>query len=250
VTQLGGGGVGPQAVASAFALSSAQVRFFETFGFLVLPGLYADEVERIIDGFEDVFAHEQGLALDPANPYHRSRDPEYEQQTRWIVPSFLDRSDKLSWLRTDHRLDGIARGLLGSDYEYAESDGNLFNCDVYWHIDAYGATADTLHIKVFFYLDPLSHDAGALRVIPGSHHPGPYGGGLYRALALEPGQVIDAIGVGVDQVPSWTLEVEPGDAIVTNFKLLHGSFRGAVRRRLFTVNYRAADAETSSTSGG
>lgn len=225
--------------AAEFQLTPQQIARFETFGFLVLPSLFASEIQRIEEGFEEVFGNEESHTLDPENEFHNARDPRYERETRWIVPVFIDKSPKLSWLRHDFRVDGIARALLGDDYSYAESDGNLFNCDVYWHLDAYGAFADHRHIKMFFYLDPLRHDEGALRVIPGSHHIGPYTKMLRRQLTKDPKQVPDVLGLDVDQVPSFTLEVRPGDLIVSDFRLLHGSFNGRVRRRLFTVNFGA-----------
>jgi ectoine hydroxylase-related dioxygenase (phytanoyl-CoA dioxygenase family) len=203
----------------------------------VLPGLFTPEIGTIEAGFEEVFEREKATTLDPTNEFHNSRDPRYEQETRWIIPVFIDKSEKLSWLRSDDRIDAIARGLLGADYVYAESDGNTFNCDVYWHLDAYGAAADRRHIKLFFYLDPLRHDTGALRVIPGSHHPGPYTKQLRRRLVADPKNVPGVLGVGVDEIPSYTLETNPGDLVVTDFRTLHGSFNGQVRRRLFTVNF-------------
>jgi ectoine hydroxylase-related dioxygenase (phytanoyl-CoA dioxygenase family) len=230
--------------AGDFALTPQQRAWFETFGFLVLPRLFSAEMAQIHAGFEEVFAREDAQLLNPDNEYHRSRDPRYDRETRWIIPAFIDKSEQLSWIRTDSRLDAVARALLGDEYEYAESDGNLFNCDVYWHMDAYGAAADITHIKVFFYLDQLQHDAGSLRVIPGSQHLGPYTGALYRQLTKDPERVPELLGVDLDEIPSTTLEVEPGDVIVTNFRTMHGSFNGGVRRRLFTVNFRAGPSAT------
>jgi hypothetical protein len=232
-------------VAPNFEITPQQVAWFETFGYLVLPGWFADDVPRIREGFEEVFAREEAQLLDPDNEFHRTSDPKFQRETRWIIPAFLDKSDKLDWLRTDARVASIPRALLGDGFEYAESDGNLFNCDVYWHLDAYGATADTPHIKVFFYLDELRHEAGALRVIPGSHHRGPYTAALFRQLTKDPERVPELLGVDLDGIPSSTLEVAPGDVIVTNFRTMHGSFNGGARRRLFTVNFRAhiADAD-------
>ena len=220
-----------------FRLTAQQVEFFRTFGFLVLPGLFTHEIDRIAKGFEEAFATEKGIPLDPDNPYHRSRDSRFEREPRWTLPAFLERSPDLAWLREDQRLRAVAEGLLGDDYGYAESDGNLFNCDVSWHIDAYGAIANHDHIKVFFYLDPLLHDTGALRVLPGSHHGGAYTRSLRRQLIADPAKIPEIFGVDRDGVPSWTLEVEPGDVIVSDFRTLHASFNGKVRRRLFTVNY-------------
>ena len=225
---------------SDFQLAPHDVAFFETFGFLLLPGLFTEEMPRIREGFEEVFAREEAQTLDPANKLHRTSDPRYRRETRSIIPAFIDRSEKLGWLRSDPRVTAIARALLGDDYRYAESDGNLFNCDVHWHLDAYGAAADALHIKVFFYLDALRRDAGALRVIPGSQFNGAYLASLFRQVTKEPERIPENLGVGIDEIPAWTLETEPGDVIVTNFRTLHASFNGRARRRLFTVNFRAA----------
>ncbi len=223
-------------------LTPQHVAWFETFGYLVLRGWFADDMPRIREGFEEVFDREEAQLLDPDNEYHRTDDPEFQRETRWIIPAFVDRSEKLEWLRRDPRLDAVARALVGNGYGYAESDGNLFNCNVYWHMDAYGAAADAKHIKAFFYLDPLGHDSGALRVIPGSHLGGPYTAALFRQLVKDPEQIPDLLGVGIDGIPSVTLELEPGDLIVTNFRTLHASFQGGARRRLFTMNYRVAES--------
>jgi Phytanoyl-CoA dioxygenase (PhyH) len=222
----------------AFQLTPQHVVFFDTFGFLVLRGLFRDDMTRISDGFEAVFARDAAQPLDPENPFHRTDDPRYERETRWIIPGFIDRSPDLVWLRDDPRITAIAQALVGDGYGYAESDGNLFNCNVYWHVDAYGATSDARHIKVFFYLDALQRDAGALRVVPGSHLRGQYTGALYR-LMKDPPKMPQMLGIAPDEVPSWTLEIEPGDVIVTDFRTFHASFNGSVRRRLFTVNFRA-----------
>jgi Phytanoyl-CoA dioxygenase (PhyH) len=224
-----------------FGLSEQQVAYFKTFGFLKIPRLFAPDVERIRSGFEEVFATENPEVLDPDNPYHRTRDDRYKRETRTMIPQFVDKSPRLKWLRHDARVLGVARSLLGDGFVYAESDGNLFNCDVYWHIDVYGAAPNVEHIKLSFYLDELHRETGALRVIPGSHFDGTgYAGALYKHLSREPGRVYEHVGVEVDEVPSWTVDVDPGDLIVGNFRTMHASFNGGVRRRLFTMNFSAA----------
>ena len=226
-----------------FSLTTQQRAFFEAFGFLLLRGLFRDDVSRLQEGFEEVFSREQPQPLDPKNRYHHAEDPRYAEQPRWIVPGFIDKSEKLSWIRDDERTVAIASGLLG-DYVYAESDGNVFNCDVYWHLDAFGAAAQHQHVKLFFYLQRLRHEAGALRVIPGSHHRGPYTKALRSRLTAEPKAVPEQIGVATDEVPSFTLEVDPGDVVVSDFRTIHASFNGGAQRRLFTVNFRSSARET------
>jgi hypothetical protein len=234
--------LGEQSAPGDFRLSEQQVTYFKMFGFLQIPGFFAPDVERIRNGFEHVFATETAEFLDPENPYHRTRDVDYKGPARTMIRQFVDKSPDLQWLRHDWRVLGVARSLLGDKFVYAESDGNLFNCDVYWHIDVYGAAPNVEHIKLSFYLDPLRRDTGALRVIPGSHFVGTgYAGALYKYLSREPSRVTEHVGVEVDEVPSWTVEVDPGDLVVGSFRTMHASFNGGVRRRLFTMNYSAAE---------
>jgi hypothetical protein len=223
-----------------FQLTAQQVAFYQTFGFLHLPGLFEAEIDLISEGFDDVFGREQPHSLDPSNEYHHARDDRYADELRSIIPSFIDKSEKLEWLRRDPRIRGIARDLLGPEYVYAESDGNIMRCDVYWHLDAFGAFAEHDHIKLFFYLEPLRRDAGALRMIPGTQFAkGPYAKTLRQGLVRDPSRATDVYGVPVDEIPSWTLEVDPGDVIVGNFRTIHASFNGRPGRRLFTVNFGA-----------
>lgn len=221
-------------------LTPQQVLFFHTFGFLHLPGFFGQEFARIERGFEEAYASEPApTPLDPANPYHTSPYPEYAERVRDMVPFFIERSDDLAWLKTDPRVLGIASALLGEHFDFAQSDGNRFNCDVYWHIDAFGSPIDQLHIKMYFYLDALSADTGCLRVIPGSnHYRETYAQRLYGTLMADPSACRDTYGVDLEEIPNWAVEVVPGDLVVGNFRTLHGSFHGAPGRRLFTVNWK------------
>lgn len=230
---------GHDEVPTRFLLSPQQERFFQTFGFLHLPGLFTPEIATISEGFEEAFAHaEDGYVLDQDNPFHHTDDPTHRRQVRRIVPGFIERSARLRWLRTDQRLVSIASRLLGDDFEYAQSDGNIFNCDVYWHLDSYQSPVSQLHIKVYFYLDRLRGNSGALRVLPGTNHPDSGYTSTLRQRLLQPASVRDTFGVGLDEIPSWTVDVDPGDVVVGNFRTLHGSFNGGAGRRLFTVNFR------------
>ena len=51
-----------------FVLTKSQVTYFKTFGFLKIPGLFAPEIDRIREGFEEVFADETPQLLDPGQP--------------------------------------------------------------------------------------------------------------------------------------------------------------------------------------
>ena len=63
----------------------------------------------------------------------------------------------------------------GSSGDATSGDGNLYAGDTHWHSDGYG-TRPVLSIKMAFYLDRVTRETGALRVIPGSHRVGePFG---------------------------------------------------------------------------
>lgn len=219
------------------ALDQAQIAFFHTFGFLHLPGRFADEITRISRGFDEVFARgEDVLELDPSNSYHHTDDPD-QTVVRAIVPGFLERSEDLAWIRHDPRVTAIVDALIGPGAVYGESDGNLFNCDVRWHIDNYNAPVEQFHIKLFFYLDRLRAESGAIRFIPGSQSlDSAYARTLRREL-MQPDAIESTFGVAIDEIPSYAVEVEPGDLVVGSFRTLHASFGGGAGRRLFTVNF-------------
>jgi len=223
-------------------LTKQQAAFYETFGFVVVRGAFRRDIAAIAEAFDDAFRREPNpIVMAADNSYHRTDDPAFQEQSRLIIPGIVDRTPGLRWLRDDKRVLGIVRSVLGNRVAWAESDGNLFNCNVFWHIDAFGAPIEQAHVKLYFYLDPLEASSGALRVVPGTNDlVGPYASKLRQVLADIDG-VPDQLGIPIEELPSWTLEVQPGDVVVGNFRTVHGSFNGGVGRRLFTMNYRQRD---------
>lgn len=225
------------AVDSKYLLSPQQIHFFETFGYLKLPGLMADEIDNIIGGFEDLFGNED-------QPVWETREALHGDQKRVIIPGFIEQSPRLAPLRHDPRIVGIAQSLLGLNHQWASSDGNLFYCESYWHPDTYAAPLNHYHVKMSFYLDELSGENGAIRVIPGSHfHNSTFARTLLADLD-DPSRVQEVYGVEGNAVPSVTLNSTPGDVIVWNFRTIHASYNGGERRRLFSLNFGEAVAGT------
>ena len=142
-------------------LISQQRTFFDTFGYLGFPGLFAAEAEAITAEFERLWAEHGGG--------HHGQAHDYQQRSA-LVP-FIDQSEYLSALLDDPRIDDVASELVGDDYNYAGSDGNFYVGNSRWHSDGYARSAYR-NIKFAFYLDPVGRDSGCLRVIPGSHHRG------------------------------------------------------------------------------
>ena len=217
-------------------LTQQQVRFFETFGFLRIPGLFRDEIDEIVAGFEAVFAAEGHPRMETYVELHG-------EERRQIIPQFVTKDPRLDRLRADPRVVGIVTSLLGGDHEYAESDGNLFDCESLWHSDTYGAPMLIHHVKLSFYLDSLRADSGAIRVIPGTQHFRESFATALRNGFREPASIEDRFGVDPRDIPAVVLETDPGDVVVWDFRTIHASYYGNVGRRLFSINYREKTSE-------
>jgi hypothetical protein len=203
------------------SLTDAEVAFFETFGYLGFPGLLSDRIEEVQTVFEEVWAGRGG---------GHSGLPHDGTARSCIVP-FIDQDARLASLIDDPRILAIARSLCGDDFNYMGSDGNYYVGDTGWHSD--GWHPEIRHIKIAFYLDPLTRDTGALRVIPGSHR---LGEGYADQLQREIGKSADRWGVSGREVPAIALETQPGDIVVFNHNTKHAAFGGDTRRRMFTIN--------------
>lgn len=212
-------------------LSAQQIKFYDTFGYLRLPGLFRDDIDGITEGFEAIFADQETPRVDIEVDLHRN-------EPRVMVPQFIDRHPALAGLSDDPRIQGVVRSLLGDDIEYAQSDGNLYSCDSEWHCDIYGSPLEIRHTKLSFYLDPLRHDSGAVRVIPGTNHwESDYATTLRRDFQRF-GEIPALYGIDGTSIPSATLDSDPGDLLLWDFRTIHSSYGGGQRRRLFTLNFR------------
>lgn len=203
-------------------LTDAQKTFFQTFGFLAFPGLIRDRIDGVIDAFEEVFkTHGGGHGGKP-----------HEGKARSCIVPFPDKHPLLCGLIDDPRIHGLACSLLGDDFNYMAGDGNYYVGDTGWHSDGWHATTP-IHIKIAFYLDPLTRDTGCLRVIPGSHIPGDaFADRVTKGLA----RVEENLGMPGRDIPAVALETRPGDVVVFNHNLKHAAFGGGAWRRMFTIN--------------
>jgi hypothetical protein len=223
------------AVSPEHRLTPEQRRFFDTFGFLKLEGLFAADIESITEGFEAVFAKEE--------PWDYLNDLHFNQR-RQIVPDIAGRSPVLGSLLSDPRTVGVVSSLLGDEYEVRASDGSIFSCDTSWHADTFDAPLTRRHVKISLYLDPLSSDSGAIRVLPGTNFwQTAYATELRRDLD-DPSKIQEHLGVAPQDLPSWTIQSRPGDAVVWDFRVIHASFNGSERRRLLSLNFRESGPET------
>jgi hypothetical protein len=188
--------------------------FFETFGFLVVPGAVRDEMGWIEPEFEQVFS-DQNIVHDG--------------QTRTMVLGFIARRERLCRLLELPIIEELLVSLLGPDATYIGSDGNYYTGDTQWHSD--GRHTVGTFVKMAFYLDPVDGGSGALRVIPGSHRLTDPEWDARQAASSQ--ELWDIAG---DRVPASVLQSEPGDLVVFNHNLMHSSWGGSEMRRMFTIN--------------
>src|SRR5262249_54447426 len=122
------------------------------FGYLHLPGLVKDRIATIDRAFEEVW---------------RRRGIVHDGKKRTALVPFIDQHEGLLELLDDPRFEGAAASLVGDDFNYIGSDGNYYYGDTAWHCDSWHE--DKIFMKMALYLDPVTRETGALRIVPGSH---------------------------------------------------------------------------------
>ena len=206
-----------------FNLTDSEINFFKTFGYLGFPQLMADRISAIQNAFEVVWEERGGG--------HNGQP--HEGMARSCIVPFIDQHEELCSLLDDPRILAIAKTLLGDDFNYMGSDGNFYVGDTGWHSDGGHKLEDPAHIKIAFYLDPLTRDTGALRVIPGSHL---FGDNYADGLSKQIGKSQELWELHGKDVPAVALETTPGDLVLFNHNTKHAAFGGGKRRRMFTIN--------------
>jgi len=197
-------------------LTQQQKDFFATFGFLHIKGALKNDVGWIIEEFEKV---------------HRNSQLNHDGTKRTSIVPFIDKNEKLCTLLEHPVVEGVAESLLGPDFNYLAGDGNYYVGDTGWHSDGWWDTT-SMFLKVALYLDPLTRDTGALRVIPGSH--------IIADQFAEKVQGVcnsgDKFNMHGRDIPAVALETEPGDLAIFNHNTKHASYGGSTHRRMFTLN--------------
>ena len=110
--------------------------------------------------------------------------------------------------------------------------------DTRWHSDHHLDTP--FHsVKVAFYLDPVTHDSGCLRLIPGScHHGDAFADALHAVVPISAeNRSREVWGVHGSEVPALAIESTPGDMVLFNHKTKHSAWGGGSKRRMFTYNF-------------
>lgn len=205
---------------------------FETFGVLCKQQAFSkSEMQDITSEFDKLMGN--------------GRDGEWWGERGKQMWPLVELSPKLISLAEDDRIYGTVERLLGPDFIWAGSEGNVnVNYQHRWHSDRPGEhQLDYKRVKIMFYLDSLTADSGALRVMPGSHRM-PMHMDLFELQGLQDDPEARPFGVDASELPGMALESEPGDVVFFNQSLYHAMFNGWPGRRYFALKY----AQTPKTS--
>ncbi|HLT62813.1 MAG TPA: phytanoyl-CoA dioxygenase family protein, partial [Microlunatus sp.] len=220
---------------SRHLLDHDQVRFFDENGYLVLrdriPADLVDDLRRATAEWMDQGRHQAGPPGEEGDFKFAFRDG-HEVMFRVDYVHSKGSAVSLQLLGSPHVL-GIAESLAGPNfvptYESlvfkAEGDG----APIEWHQDAVHPRNHRI-FNVDIYLDDSIAGEGALRVVPGSH----------RA-AADICALTDT--AGWDLPGAIEVEMRPGDVLVHDTMIVHGSpaTQGNRLRRTLYYEFRPAE---------
>ncbi len=203
-----------------------QIAHFETFGYVVLRGLFSpEEMTEVSQAYDEVMEEDLG-----GKPF---TGPKRQQ-----VLGICSMRPRLMQLIDDDRIYNPIKQLLGPNFIYFASDATLFVGSKSWHPDGSPRSQtefEYMRIKVAFYLDPLRSLTGCLRVIPGSHKQ-PFHDTIMPQMT--DGKA-NPFGVPMEGLPAVPLETDPGDVIFFDQNTWHASVGGGTGRRQMSLNYFA-----------
>ncbi len=223
----------PAVPRSPFHLSEEQVRFFDENGYLVLRrwigGELLDRLQRATRGWiaAGQAAQDRGEPTPDHTFFQSQRGP-----VMFRVNYVHDKGPEALELLGSPRVLAVAESLCGADfvptYESMvfkqEGEGKV----IPWHQDAVHPRRHRI-FNFDLYLDPSRVGGGALRVVPGSQT-GPHD---VCALAENYGWAVPG---------ALDVEMEPGDVLLHDVMVLHGSERtvGQALRRTLYYEFRSA----------
>jgi hypothetical protein len=214
-------------------VTDQQVDHYRTFGFVVLPD-YLDQPETA------TLTSELARALRDAFGAHFHQRPSRGGIEGHYLPMMSRHRTPTSLsLVEDDRFLGAARRLLDAPVLPTYAEGILLFAQAGFHDDdGTGSTG----VKFVAYLEPLTAQTDALRLMPGSHHPD-FAASLKGWERRNP--VLDAQGLQhqLGGIPCHIAETRPGDVIAFDWHSWHAS-SGGTDRRQWTIGY-AKDPHTT-----
>jgi hypothetical protein len=203
------------------------IAHFATFGFVILRQAFDPEP----------LAAELDAALATG---HQSRPVPLTSEEAGIRFQYLPMMCERTPISLDlvDRFATVAEAIIERPVLPVRAKGTRYTGNAGWH-------RDTEHhitsLAFACYLEPLTAESGALRLLPASHRP-PLAHAVARFLDGYGNPPGPTAGVSAEQLPGVVAETDPGDVIVFDEHLYHAS-RGGAARRQWRVDYIAAPAD-------
>ena len=222
-----------------------QKQFFDTEGYLVVEGLFAqDEIDSYKQHFEDLrLAQKASKATSSTEATSVSNDPLIEYP-RIMQPHRHDEAS-LNWL-IDARLNTVMTGLLGQSpyavqtmfyFKPAGARGQALHQDQYYLRVEPGTC-----IAAWMAVDDCTVENGCLRVVPGSQ--------TMPLLCLTESDTSVSFTDVTVEIPNEDIvvpvEMKAGDVLFFNGQLIHGSLPNTTSdqfRRALIGHYIVGEAE-------
>jgi ectoine hydroxylase-related dioxygenase (phytanoyl-CoA dioxygenase family) len=212
-------------------LTEKQKTFFKIFGYLKIPGLFADEIPNLSEQFDDVFRQYEDKVVNWVHATHDNR-------LRRALSDATEKSAYFASLLDDSRIQEVATSLLGSGYQFRGSDVSIYDCGTNFHQDGIDTgKRNKVNIKMALYLEQLDESSGAIRVIPGSHHQGDKYFGLLYQNWIGP----DTLELATDEYPATVVPSSPGDLLLWDYRVMHATAYRGNQRRMVAFEFAQAD---------
>jgi Phytanoyl-CoA dioxygenase (PhyH) len=214
-------------------VTDQQVDHYRTFGFVVLRG-YLDQRETA------ALSKELDSALRDAFGAHFHQRPRLGGIEGHYLPMMSRHRTPISLaLVEDARLLGAARQLFQAPVLPTYAQGILLFGEAGFHYDD---GTGSQGVKFVAYLEPLTAQTGALRLMPGSHQPD-FAASLRSWQRRNPALDAEGLRRQLGGIPCHVAETRPGDVIAFDWHTYHASIGGTDRRQ-WTISY-AKDPRTT-----
>jgi len=211
-------------------LTTAQADHFRTFGFTVLPGFVTDCAAAL--------RAEVGSAIRDA--YAATYD---QRVIDGISGHYLPMASRLTPVSAslacdDPRLIDAAEQLLGGPVIPECPEGVLYFFEAGWHTDdGIGVRG----VKFAAYFDQLTAGNGALRLVPGSHHPEQNARLAAYSRRRGPARSEAEAAAYQASIPGYVAGTTPGDVIAFDLHTWHASLGGRDRLAWTAVYQRCPE---------
>lgn len=208
-------------------LTDQQKNRFDLLGYLVFPGLFANEIGDIRAEFDRVFQQSADQIMPWEHVVHHNLP-------RQIMPAIVEKSSMLNALAHSEKISSIIADLVGEPFRLLGSDGNIYDCGTRWHTDLTGLPYNCRNVKVIFYFDEMCAGEDAFRIIPGSHHHTDQFAKKLKRLIKTPEE---NIGLSITEVPCDEIPTSPGDVVVFDARAWHAVPYVGNRRHMMSFLY-------------